>query len=201
MPPLLRNILILPWALLLPALLPAREPLPLDTTPLLPEARLLPPSPWRIPLCLLLLLLLLGLLFLVLRAVDKHRRRRSAPPPPPHLQAQAALQALMAQLPSTPEEQEAWMARLADLTREYLAGRFALEARRLTTQETTDALESLPSLTDAQRRFLQNLLQSCDMAKFARVTLPREELRALGRECQSFLLETAPEEPTKEDAP
>lgn len=200
MPSLRRNHLLF-WALLLPALLPAQGPLPLDTAPLTPEPRLLPPSPWRIPLGLLVLCLALGLLFLLLRILAKGRRSRTAPLPPPHLQAQSTLRTLMAQPPRTPEEQERWMARLAELVREYLAGRFSLEARRLTTQETADALESLPALTPPQRRFLHTLLLSCDMAKFARSPLPPEKLRSLGEECMTFLQETAPPDPTKEATP
>ncbi len=201
MPPLLRNNLAFLWGLLLPVALPAEGLLPLDTAPLTPEARLMPPSPWRIPLCLLLLVLLLVLGILAFRAVRNRRRRRTMPPLPPHRQAQAALAALMAQLPETPADQEAWMARLADLTREYLAGRFALEARRLTTQEIDDTLEKGVALTDGQRHALFTLLQACDMAKFARVTLPQEELRSLGETCRLFLQETTPAQPGKEEAP
>ncbi len=192
MPNVLRTIFLLPLPLL------AAAPLGLDTTPLQPETRLAPPSPWHIAAYGLAALLLAGLLLLALRRLRRRAPRPQAPLPP-HRQALAALEPLLESPPETPGEQVQWAEQLAGIVRTYLAGRFSLKAPLLTTEEAVEALPRLDTLAPPQRLLLRTLLHSSDLAKFARAPLPREQLLELGAQCREFVQQTAPAEIPQEE--
>jgi hypothetical protein len=80
---------------------------------------------------------------------------------------------------------------LANVVRRYLEKKFQLPARRRTTPEFLDVLQSAQKLSEPQRAFLRGFLQSCDLAKFARVGASEKECLAWADKVRTFIQETA----------
>jgi hypothetical protein len=64
---------------------------------------------------------------------------------------------------------EAFYTSLGDIVRRYLTDRFGLRAFKKTTEELLDLAATLQGLNAPQRESLRQFLQSCDLAKFARL--------------------------------
>lgn len=126
--------------------------------------------------------------------VNRKRRQRQAPPPPPPPPADViALRALDAL-----EEKNLWQqdltkeyySELTRILREYLEGRFDVQAMEMTTRQITTALLKRTDFDQNQAKELSQLLQLSDLVKFARAR-PAVELHAEGlARVRTFVEET-----------
>jgi hypothetical protein len=114
------------------------------------------------------------------------RRGRRAPPPAPAPEEKALDQ--LQRLANAPAHTAREFAEaLSALLRRYVAERFGLPAPRQTTAEFLEACRRTPAVRDDVRGRLQSLLERCDLAKYAAVTLPDEERQAMVQSVESFL--------------
>jgi hypothetical protein len=80
----------------------------------------------------------------------------------------------------------------SDAVREYIEERFLLRAAHSTTEEFFDGiLAQANTPLGAHRDSLQKFLGACDLAKFARMPLPREQMVSLNDLARRFVLDTA----------
>lgn len=130
------------------------------------------------------------------------RRRRAAalaagpPPLPPDVEALRALDALAALLdgPAKP-----YYSALTDLFKRYIERRFGLPAMDRTTTELIPLLKQLP-VPSSERSAFRELLETADLAKFARFESPAEERTRHRDQVRAFVEATRPrpaEEPPK----
>jgi hypothetical protein len=123
------------------------------------------------------------------------RRRRAKPLTPA---ARALLRLEQAQPLAETGQVHAYADAASDAVREYIEERFAVRAAHFTTEEFFAALVAHPdSPLGAHRDSLREFLGACDLAKFARMPLPKEEMLALNQLARRFVVETAqpPPEP------
>jgi hypothetical protein len=86
----------------------------------------------------------------------------------------------------------------SDAVREYIEERFQVRAAHSTTEEFFEALVSqVDSPLGTHREPLVEFLGACDMAKFARMPLPKEQMLALNQLARRFVVETAQPVPEK----
>jgi len=103
------------------------------------------------------------------------RRRHSQdtakqrPKEAPHITAIRELEHLHNQKLWQNNRHKQYYTRLTDILREYLAGRFGISAREMTSDEIIEALKSV-ELTDKQRREIADVLRESDLVKFAKHT-------------------------------
>ena len=76
---------------------------------------------------------------------------------------------------------------LANIVRRYLEREFQLPARRRTTAEFLEVLQSCPKLPPARQEFLRDFLIRCDLAKFAGVTATPADCAALADKVRAFI--------------
>lgn len=107
------------------------------------------------------------------------RQKREAPPPPPppppHIIALNALDQLEGKKLWQNEETKAYYSELTRILREYLEGRFDLQALEMTTRQITTRLAQRSDFDQVKARELSNLLQLSDLVKFAKAR-PAAEL-------------------------
>ena len=100
------------------------------------------------------------------------RRCRSgaagAAPRPAHLLALAELERLERELPADRPGTEEFYARLADILRRYVLGRFGLSAPTQTTEELLAAVDRTGGPVAAREQLIGGVLAQCDLVKFAR---------------------------------
>ncbi len=121
----------------------------------------------------------------------RRRRWRPGPPPPADawaLQELARLEAL--RLPEVGKV-EAFHTALADVIRTYLELRFKLHAPRRTTLEFFAALEKDDALEEPQKAMLRDLLERCDLAKFARAECSPGDCRLVLQSARDFVQATS----------
>jgi hypothetical protein len=88
----------------------------------------------------------------------------------------------------------------SDAVREYIEERFQVRAAHSTTEEFLEALVAQEdSPLGSHRGSLGEFLGACDMAKFARLPLPKEEMLSLNQLARRFVTETA--QPVPEPPP
>lgn len=149
------------------------------------------PDPWaHLPL-FLAVAAGIGLLFLAIRLL----RLRSARLATPEARAAARLEEARRLLdPASPREFGAavsWAVRL------YVEERFGARASERTTEEFLQGLaDAMDSPLGARRPLLERFLQHCDLAKFARSALTRDEMEALFQSARELV--TPPHEPRAE---
>jgi hypothetical protein len=78
---------------------------------------------------------------------------------------------------------------LADVVRQYLQMRYALPALERTTSEILAAIEESSELGSRERVLVQELLNSCDVVKFAGALNGPDECRQLMRLARDFASE------------
>jgi hypothetical protein len=139
---------------------------------------------WLLPLILGAVLVLLGTVWL------RWRRRLEAPPLPPGQWALRELERLERSGLPPASAAEIFFARLSDVVRRYLAERFQLPAPRRTTDELLTAHAG--HLVPTQRELLREVLQRCDLAKFARADASAEQCRETTALAREFVQQTAP---------
>lgn len=142
----------------------------------------------------------------VLFCVDLRKRKQEAeirrtPPIPPYELAISRLSHLRtAGLAESGNEKE-YYTELVDILRQYLQGRFGINAMEMTSSQIVKALRSNPA-TRMTADQMRSVLSIADFVKFAKVRpLPDDNNRAFAR-AQDFVEQTKPEpEPeTPEDA-
>lgn len=156
----------------------------------IPPIEELPPPPswgisvaWSGPVLAVLLLLLSGWAIL---------RRRGGPEPIPSA-SQWALHELEA-IPIPAEScdgLEPFYTRLSDVLRSYFELRYQVPAPEQTTAEFLETLRRSPWLQSEQQTVLRELLQQCDLVKFARAQPSREECSKLAALARAFVQQTA----------
>jgi hypothetical protein len=149
----------------------------------------LPPAPsWGIPLTWTGPALALLLLLLSCWAVWRRRAARDAT-----LSAsQWALRELEA-IPLPTESSngvEPFYTRVSDVVRRYLELRYQLPAPEQTTAEFLEALRRSPQLPPEQQKILRELLQRCDLVKFARAQPSREDCGQAAALARGFVQQT-----------
>ena len=99
-----------------------------------------------------------------------HRRSGAAgaAPRPAHLLALAELERLERELPADRPGTEEFYARLADILRRYVLGRFGLSAATQTTEELLAAIDLTGGPVAARQQLIGEVLAQCDLVKFAR---------------------------------
>src|SRR5207248_10465215 len=119
------------------------------------------------------------------------RAVRPAPLPAPDVWAAQELDRIEAlRLPELGKS-ERFHTLVADAVRGYLHLKFNLQAPRQTTVEFLTALERESPLPDSERSRLRELLQSCDLAKFARAEANQDECQAVLNSARAFVRATA----------
>jgi hypothetical protein len=103
------------------------------------------------------------------------RTRPTGPPPTPAEIASAALQSLAASDFLRRGEVDTFYTTLSDIIRQYIEGRFALNAPRKTTAEFLADAENDTRLDEAQRTHLRTFLRVADLVKFAGHTPPQDQ--------------------------
>jgi len=110
----------------------------------------------------------------VVAAILIHRRHKAgggflpkAPPRPPHEIALEALDKLAASDLIAREKIKSYYIALSEIIRQYLEGRFYVQALELATWEIMDGMEAA-DLVDAHRQLLRAFLEDCDLVKFAK---------------------------------
>ena len=99
-----------------------------------------------------------------------HRRSGAAgaAPRPAHLLALAKLERLERELSADRPGTEEFYARLADILRRYVLGRFGLSAPTQTTEELLASVARSGGPIAARRQLIGRVLTLCDLVKFAR---------------------------------
>jgi len=126
--------------------------------------------------------------------LNRKRRQRQAPPPPPPPPADViALRELDALEGKNLWQQDLTKEYYSELTRilrEYLEGRFDVQAMEMTTRQITSALGQRTDFGQNQGKELSQLLQLSDLVKFAKAR-PAVELHAEGlNRVRTFVEET-----------
>jgi hypothetical protein len=121
------------------------------------------------------------------------RRRRAALSPPdvivpPHVRARQALLRALDFL----FDPDHCCVLLSGAIRLYLEERFRLRAPERTTEEFLRELQIAPVLTTEQKASLEEFLQRCDLAKFARHPATEAELREIYDVALRLVEETSP---------
>jgi hypothetical protein len=151
-----------------------------------------PPSPWPRRLALAGLALVAALLLLAVTWGVRRWRAVPVPPLPPHRRALAELERLEAS--ATQPDSSGFHDRLAGVLRAYLAARFELATGRQTSAEILTAVAALPDIPPPALDSLREVLQRCDLARFARASLSPEDCRATLAAARAFVEQTAPAE-------
>ena len=149
-----------------------------------------PPAPswgitltWIGPALALLLLLLSGW------ALLRRRRGRET--------VQSASQWALRELDAIPlpaecaDGVEPFYTRLSEVVRRYIELRYQLPAPEQTTAEFLETLRRSPLLRPAQQTILRDLLEQCDLVKFARAQPSREECGKVAALARNFVQQTA----------
>jgi hypothetical protein len=117
-------------------------------------------------------------------------RRRRAKPLKPHERALLRLE--QAKPLAVAGQVREYAGAASDAVREYIEERFLLLAAHSTTEEFFDGIiAQANALLGAHRDSLQKFLGACDLAKFARLPLPREQMVSLNDLARRFVLDTA----------
>lgn len=110
----------------------------------------------------------------VVAAILIHRRHKAgggflpkAPPRPPHEIALEALDKLAASDLIARKEIKAYYIEVSEIIRQYIEGRFFVQALELTTWEIMNGLKEA-DLADENRQLLHAFLEACDLVKFAK---------------------------------
>lgn len=123
---------------------------------------------------------------------------RLARPVPPYELAISRLNALAEQKLAESGHEKAYYTELVDILRQYLEGRFGINAMEMTSPQIVKALRSNPE-TRMSAEEMKPVLEIADFVKFAKVRpLPDDNTRAF-RRAVDFVETTKPEPPAEEN--
>ncbi len=155
-----------------------RDPTVIEPVPAVPDTEI---DPW------LSVALSLTLLALAIVATVWWRRRHRQRPVRARQAALRELDRLLALNLPGKNKTEGFHTLLANIVRRYLEREFQLPARRRTTAEFLEVLQSCQKLPPPRQEFLRDFLLRCDLAKFARVAATPEECMALAKQVRQFI--------------
>jgi hypothetical protein len=139
----------------------------------------------------LTLMAIIGLILFIL----KKSRRKKQQTIPFHERALHALQSVRNLM--TPDQSRAFAIKMAEILRHYIEERFHLYSPDLTTREFLQTLtgetEKISPLLLRHDKLLRNWLNHCDMVKFARYSVTREEMEQMYAEVRAFIESTHPD--------
>jgi hypothetical protein len=140
------------------------------------------------------LLLIVAIVFFILYKTKKKVFFFEKPVEPPHRIALRELDLLKDEKLWQKSEYKIYYSRLTDIIRQYIEARFLINAMEQTTDETIDAFERTKLLDRATFEQLQWLLQTADLAKFAKqIPLPDENDKSM-KIAYHIVLSTKPNE-------
>lgn len=114
-------------------------------------------------------------------------------PPPPLTPAQRALRELerIEGLGLAGPDETGWYpAEISSVLRRYLAERYGLPAQQQTTAEFLQTMRQTPELSEELQQLLKELLERCDLAKFAALRTLPEECRRLAAVARTVVQQT-----------
>lgn len=150
--------------------------------------RLPPLWPYYLAASLLGLLLLVAALLWMIR---RNRRPRPIPVIPADVQALSALEKLRPLIHEARAREFAYQA--SEIIRGYIEDRFDLNARNRTTHEfLSEGLSEARGISSSHHCSLQQFLQFCDLAKFAKHILTPDQLDAMYQSAAGFIRDTRP---------
>lgn len=119
---------------------------------------------------------------------------KPAPPVPPYEKAMQALRSLRSANLCEQGQEKEYYSRLTDILREYLWGRFSINAMEMTSQQIRKAVRNSPD-AKAGRKHIDDVLEMADFVKFAKMKpLPDDNVAAFENVAR-FVEETKPAEP------
>lgn len=123
------------------------------------------------------------------------------PEPTPYEKAVKALEELRKRKLWESGQEREYFTQLTEILRQYLFGRFGINAMEMTTRQINDTLASNPEVKE-KRGYMRDILDIADFVKFARVRpLPADNIAAFDK-AVAFVEETKPVEvkPEEENA-
>ena len=117
------------------------------------------------------------------------------PPLPAHVIALSALRALKNKGLLEKDECKPFYTELSMILRNYLEGRFSLNAPDETTEEIVEEMSRSPELSGSQRNILQDFMRQADMVKFAKGHPDRGTMESAFGITEKFIEETKPDQP------
>jgi hypothetical protein len=148
-----------------------------------------PPPPSR------LLWWILGIVVLLFAALGAALRSLwGKKPPPPLTPAERALRELdrIEGLGLAGPDETGWYPEeISSVMRRYLSERYGLPAQQQTTAEFLHTMRQTPELTEALQQTLKELLERCDLAKFAAMRTPPNECRRIAALARAVVEQTA----------
>jgi len=117
-------------------------------------------------------------------------RRRLQPALTPKQWAVRELERVLALNLPAKGEVERFHTMLSNVVRRYLENRYALPARRQTTPEFLQTMQTAPQLSADQQALARSFLERCDLAKFANAQATAEECALTAAMVAEFLEET-----------
>jgi hypothetical protein len=125
---------------------------------------------------------------LVAAAIVLLRRPRPAPQPPtPAQQALAELDRVEQRYLAEAGDAGWFHTQLSTILRRFLAERFHVRALQQTTAEFQAAIRAVPEIPSEQKALLWEVLERCDLARFARAAVPPEECQRLADLVRAFI--------------
>jgi hypothetical protein len=91
-----------------------------------------------------------------------------------------------------PDESGRYPAEVSEVVRGFLAERYGLPAQQQTTAEFLRTMAQTAELSEEQRQALKELLERCDLAKFAAARTPPDECRRLAALARSVIKMSEP---------
>lgn len=127
---------------------------------------------------ILIVLILLGLVIFTILYLSRRRRKRQSetytpppPPPPAHETALAKLAELERSDLLEKSEVNEFQTQLTYILREYLEGKYGINALESTTDDILESLRNIP-IPEEWRMPLRQMLQTADLVKFAKAQPP-----------------------------
>jgi len=162
---------------------PAESPSP-AIRDIRPPLDVFPYPMWMVVTACALAAVLAGIVAAVI--VNMARRRPKPPPPTPR---EIALQRLKEAEPEAETRQPyAFSILVSDILRQYVSAQYHLHATEQTSPEfLADAARS-PHFTAADKRLLAELLERCDLIKFARMAATVQDSKALLDQAVQFVM-------------
>lgn len=128
--------------------------------------------PWIV--ALIFLLVAIRFIFPLLRRLKTQEGIRIKPSDPPHIVALKALEQYRNEKYWAAEKQKAYYSGLTDILKNYIEGRYGIDAPEMTTDELFDALKDCEIEQELYSQTL-SMFELADLVKFAKYVAQREE--------------------------
>lgn len=155
-----------------------------DIRPIKPPVEIF--DPWRAAAWSGAILVLIAAAVLLWLWLRKRQQLREDEPVPPHVRARDRLNAALGLV----HEPRPFCIAVSDAIRLYLEERFQLRAPERTTEEFLSDLQHTSDLSEAQKQWLAEFLERCDLVKFARLEPNEAALRELHESALRLVHET-----------